>query len=41
MDFFKKIYDTIIKIFQQFVDPENGIFKPIKDFFDGLFKQGE
>ena len=41
MDFFTKLYDTIIQIFQKFVDPENGIFKPLKDFFDDLFKKGE
>lgn len=41
MEFFTKLYEAIISIFQSFVGEGNSIFDSIKEFFDGIFVKGE
>lgn len=41
MEFFTKLYEAIISIFQSFIGEGNGIFNSIKAFFDSIFKEGE
>lgn len=41
MEFFTKLYEAIINIFQSFVGEGNAIFDSVKEFFDSIFKAAE
>lgn len=41
MEFIKSLCDAILNVFKSILGEDNEIFNSLKEFFEGLFKEGE